>query len=90
MAKTNWSTQARIVLNSRSSQGFGVLFWLWGVAGFIIVTILFMSMPASVGVGTSAYVSTCILYWMGGMILFGLAAIVGGGNYDFMRRDADS
>lgn len=87
MAQTGWSTQAKIELSSQAPRFFGVLFWLWGVVGFLIVTMMFLSMPGNVGVGTSAFVSAGILYWIGGMILFGLGAIVSGGRYDFKRQE---
>ncbi len=85
MTAANWSSQAKIELSGRAPRTLAVFFWIWALLGFLIVTVTFMSMPPNVGVGTSAYVSACILYWIGGMIFFGLGAIVAGGRYEFIR-----
>jgi hypothetical protein len=54
-----------------------VLFWIWGVAGLLIGTLsLLTTITGSVGVGTSAYISAGLLYWIGGMVLFGVGALM--------------
>jgi len=42
-------------------------------------------MPSGVGVGTSAYVTVAMLYWIGGMVLFGLGSLIHRSWYDFKR-----
>jgi hypothetical protein len=55
---------------------FSVLFWIWGGAGFFLCTANYMSLSGSVGVGTSTYMALGFLYWLCGMVLFGLAALI--------------
>jgi hypothetical protein len=42
-------------------------------------------MPVGVGVGTSAYVIAQSMYWLGGMILFGLGALIDPRPFSGMR-----
>jgi hypothetical protein len=56
-----------------------VLFILWSVLGFIVGSLSMLGMtmsPQGVGVGTSAYVAAGMLYWIGGMVLFGIASVL--------------
>jgi hypothetical protein len=59
---------------------FSVLFWIWGGLGFLVCTGNYLSLSGSVGVGTSTYMTLGFLYWLGGMVLFGLGAIVVGND----------
>jgi len=54
------------------------VFWIWGGVGLIISLVSYSSasQAASIGVGTSAYLMVGILLWIGGMILFGVAALL--------------
>ena len=54
------------------------VFWIWGAVGLIISLVSYnsASQAASIGVGTSAYLMEGILLWIGGMILFGIAALL--------------
>jgi hypothetical protein len=47
-----------------------VIFWIWGLIGLAINLFYVISMPSQVGVGMIAGE----LLWIGGMLLFGLAA----------------
>jgi hypothetical protein len=62
-----------------------VCFWIWGVLGLLIGTASILSLGSNVGVGTSAYITMGLLFWIGGMVLFGLGTILVGFNYDFQR-----
>ena len=54
------------------------LFWLWGAFGFLVNVGLYIDAAGkSVGVGTSAHMPATMLLWIGGMILFGLGALIG-------------
>jgi len=55
-----------------------VMFIIWGALGLIAngFTVLTLFTSASVGVGTSAYVSAMALIWIGGMVFFGLGSIL--------------
>ena len=55
---------------------FTLLFILWGTVGLVIGIHDFLGMTGDVGVGTSAYVATAILLWIGGMVLFGVAGLL--------------
>ena len=62
-------------------SGRTILIWIfgiWGVVGLIIslVNYSFALQATSIGVGTSAYLMVGILLWIGGMILFGIAALL--------------
>jgi hypothetical protein len=54
------------------------VFWIWGLVGLMISLGQYSSasQSASIGVGTSAYLMVGILLWIGGMILFGIAALL--------------
>jgi hypothetical protein len=58
-----------------------VLVWtfgVWGVVGLIFSLVSYSSamQATSIGVGTSAYLMVGLLLWIGGMILFGVAALL--------------
>ncbi len=55
---------------------FSILFWIWGILGFLVCTGNYLSLSGSVGVGTSTYMALGFLYWLGGMMLFGLSALI--------------
>jgi hypothetical protein len=55
---------------------FSICFWSWGTIGFLICTGNYMTLHGSVGVGTSTYMALGFLYWLGGMMLFGLSALL--------------
>jgi hypothetical protein len=83
-AKQKWISQARIegaaIVNLSS-----VLFWIWGLIGLAVNGLYFLLMPSGVGVGTSAYVAACIMFWIGGMVLFGIGALLRPTDYEFKR-----
>lgn len=54
-------------------------FWIWGLAGFGYVALEFdrmFSAKDGVGIGTSGFVTTEILFWVAGMLFFGMAALL--------------
>ena len=58
------------------------LFWLWGTFGFLVNVGLYIdAVGKSVGISTSAYMSATMLLWIGGMVLFGLGAVIGPRDY---------
>jgi hypothetical protein len=62
---------------------FVVLFHVWGWAGLLVglVSVVGAASTVSVGVGTSAYVTMGLTFWIGGMVLFGLSALLSGQTY---------
>jgi hypothetical protein len=74
----------------RSRQGGGrhflsMLFWLWGLVGLVFNAGTLMGLTGSVGVGTSAYLTATSLIWIGGMVLFGLGALLTYADFDGER-----
>jgi hypothetical protein len=53
-----------------------VFFWIWGAAGLLLNTVNYFSLQGSVGVGTSTYTALGFLYWIAGMVLFGVGALI--------------
>jgi hypothetical protein len=53
-----------------------IAFYIWGVLGLFINGMNFVTQTGSVGVGTSAYLMVGNLIWIGGMLLFGLGAVI--------------
>jgi hypothetical protein len=79
-------------LRSRSGGGRGflvVLFWLWGLAGLLFNGGAMMGLTGSVGVGTSAYLTASSMIWIGGMVLFGLGALLSHSDFDGERPRSD-
>jgi len=54
------------------------LFFFWGAIGlfFNVFELIDLHMRSEIGVGTSAYASAVALIWIGGMIFFGLGAVL--------------
>lgn len=55
------------------------LFYMWGLFGFLGNLVNALSMTTAtggVGVGTSAYVGTMALIWIGGMLFFALGSML--------------
>jgi hypothetical protein len=62
-----------------------ICFWLWGLAGLVISTLALLQslQPQPIFQFPSP---ASLLYWIGGMLLFGLGALQADSNYDFKRR----
>jgi hypothetical protein len=54
-----------------------ICFWFWGLAGLLGNAINLL--------GPSTYPILGLLYWIGGMLLFGLGALQANLDYDFKR-----
>jgi hypothetical protein len=75
-------------LRSHSGAGRGLLaflFWLWGFLGLIFNAGSLLGLTGSVGVGTSAYLTATSLIWIGGMVLFGMGALLSHNDFDGER-----
>jgi hypothetical protein len=86
MQKQTWERTFRL----RSSYGdpkglLAVLFWIWGVVGLLFNAGTLFGLTGSVGVGTSAYLTATCLVWIGGMVLFGIGALLAHTNFDGER-----
>ncbi len=62
------------------------LFWLWGTFGFLVNVGLYSDARAAVSVGMSAHLSTTMLLWIGGMVLFGFGALISPRDYLLHNR----
>ena len=67
---------------------FTALFWIWGVIGLLVNGFSFLGLTGNIGVGTSAYLAASILLWIGGMVLFGLGAVIIPSTMNFERTAA--
>lgn len=84
--KSQWEETFRV--NSIGSTGRGlcsVIFWFWGLGGLVLIGSEFMSIPSGVGVGTSSYIAAQGVYWLGGMVLFGLGALLDTRDFSGVR-----
>lgn len=67
----------RLRSESGAGRGFlGFLFWLWGSIGLLFNASALFGSTGSIGVGTSAYLTATSMIWIGGMVLFGMGALL--------------
>jgi hypothetical protein len=83
---TQWERTFRL----RSNHGTGrsllaVLFWFWGGVGLAFNSGTLLGLTGSVGVGTSAYLTATSLIWIGGMLFFGIGALLSSNDFDGER-----
>lgn len=55
------------------------------LGGLLLIGSEFMSVPSGVGVGTSSYIAAQSVYWLGGMVLFGLGALIDTQDFSGVR-----
>ena len=90
MARTVWEEVYRAKPMNGFAQSFLVLcFWVWGFAGFAMVFLQFASTMAKtsegVGVGSSSFLAAIALVWVGGLVFFGLGALLAGPNFKLVQ-----
>lgn len=86
----HWENTFRLRSHHTIAKGFlAAIFWLWGVLGLLFNTVSFFGLTGSVGMGTSAYITASSLIWIGGMILFGLGALLSNSDFNGQRPVAD-
>jgi hypothetical protein len=70
-----------------------LLFWIWGICGFALVAIqaseVFGKLKDGVGVGSSSFLAAIAVVWIGGMVFFGLGALIAASNFNVMQRVAE-
>ncbi|WFU25566.1 hypothetical protein QA649_04955 [Bradyrhizobium sp. CB1717] len=84
--KESWERTFR--LRSHQSSGriiLSGLFWLWGVVGLLFNDGTLFGLTGSIGVGTSALLAATALIWIGGMVLFGIGALLAHSDFDGER-----
>lgn len=81
-----YSKAAQIMAFGSGGRTFcTICFWAWGIGGLVLNTGAYLALSGSVGVGTSTYMALGLLFWIGGMMLFGLGAVISGLDYNFER-----
>jgi hypothetical protein len=84
--KQTWEETFRINAIGRGGRGFcSVIFWIWGIGGLVYIGAEFASMSGSIGVGASSYVCAQCVYWLGGLVLFGLGALLDTQDFSGVR-----
>jgi hypothetical protein len=67
-----------------------MLFWIWGLAGFGLIFMQLAEMMSKlkegVGVGSSSFLAASAVVWIGGMVFFGLGALIAGSNFNVGQR----
>jgi hypothetical protein len=68
----------------------GLLFWIWGLGGFAVVIVdlaeLMSKLKDGVGVGSSSFLAAIAVVWIGGMVFFGIGALLAGSNFNLLQR----
>ncbi len=81
-----WERTFRLRSHQGAARGLlTVLFWLWGGAGLVLNAGSLLGLTGSIGVGTSAYLTATALIWVGGMLLFGIGALLSNADFDGER-----
>ncbi|WP_146207692.1 hypothetical protein [Bradyrhizobium sp. SUTN9-2] len=84
--KEQWERTFRLRCHHTIAKDFlSALFWLWGIVGLLFNAGALMGLTGTVGVGTSAYLTATSLVWIGGMILFGMGAMLSHNDFDGER-----
>jgi hypothetical protein len=86
--RPQWVESFRLQSRPGSGRAFlGVLFWIWGVGGLILNGMSLGGLSGSVGVGTSSYLAAVNLFWIGGMLLFGIGALLANGDFSAVKQE---
>ena len=71
----------------------GAMFWIWGILGFMLVLFQLTSMMSKlkdgVGVGSSSFLTALAAVWIGGMVFFGLGALIAGASFTVVQRASE-
>jgi hypothetical protein len=87
----SWERTFRLRSHQGTGRGFlSVPFWLWGIVGLLFNAGSLMGLTGSIGVGTSAYLAATSPIWIGGMVLFGIGALLSHNEFDGERPAAPS
>lgn len=66
------------------------LFWLWGLGGMLIIGAEFAVLfTGSVGIGTSGYVTAHCVFWLGGLVFFGIGALLTQSDFIAVKKVSD-
>lgn len=88
--KEKWERTFRLRNQHTIAKGFlSAVFWLWGVVGLLFNAGTLFGLTGNIGVGTSSYLSASCLVWIGGMVLFGIGALLSHSDFDGERPLSD-
>ncbi|MET4120308.1 hypothetical protein ABIB90_001720 [Bradyrhizobium sp. JR4.1] len=90
LRKEQWERTFRLRSHQRIGRGLlTLLFWLWGIVGLLFNTGTLLGLTGSIGVGTSALLAASSLIWIGGMVLFGIGALLAHTDFDGERPNKE-
>ncbi len=69
------------VRSGQAGRILAICFFVWGVIGLIVAALKIVTLPVGTGVAETSYLTAAFLVWIGGMILFGLGAILVGSGW---------
>jgi hypothetical protein len=76
--KQKYVHSALLVDIGSGSQVFcQICFWLWGIAGLLVLNPIYSP--------TGPLSLYGVLYWIGGMVMFGVGGLLAGSRFDFKR-----
>ena len=85
--KARWAESFRLESAVGGGRGFlTVLFWFWGGAGMVLLGASIGGLTGSIGVGTSAYLTAMCLFWIGGMVLLGIGALLARSDFSAVKQ----
>lgn len=84
--KEKWERTFRLRNQHTVAKGFlSAVFWLWGIVGLLFNAGTLFGLTGNIGVGTSSYLTATCLVWIGGMVLFGIGALLSHNDFDGER-----
>jgi hypothetical protein len=88
--KPRWVESFRLQSQPGGGRAFlGVMFWIWGLGGLILNGASLAGLSGSIGVGTSSYLAAVNLFWIGGMLLFGLGTLLSHNDFSAVKQAED-
>lgn len=83
---SKWENTFRLRGHASGAKGvLAILFWMWGIPGLIMNSANLLLLKGNVTVEISTYLSAATLIWIGGMILFGVGALIMRGHFAGQR-----
>lgn len=88
--RPQWEKTFRLRSSHGAAKGaLALLFWIWGLAGLVFNAAAVLGLTGSAGPVTPAHLAATCLVWIGGMILFGVGAMLTYSDFDGERPILD-
>jgi hypothetical protein len=85
-----WEKTFRLRGHFSAAKGLlAVLFWVWGGLGLIFNLIAVSGLTDTVGIRGPTDLTAACLLWIGGLVLFGLGALLAQSDFDGERPIVD-